>query len=104
MVIQQSAPTNGPAKGKSQVELDRKVPRSVRGVRESSDSRASFGITRLSKGFEVQTDTSDFVIKEVLMQDGHHIVFKCRKLINTKQRYTVEEKEMTTIVYCFRTW
>ncbi|CAL1401302.1 unnamed protein product [Linum trigynum] len=54
--------------------------------------------------YEVQTDASDFAIGGVLMQDGHPIAFEIRKLSETERRYTVQEKEMTAVVHCLRTW
>ncbi|KAK8948956.1 hypothetical protein KSP39_PZI005193 [Platanthera zijinensis] len=56
------------------------------------------------KEFEVQTDASDFAIGGVLMQDGHPIAYESRKLNETERRYTVQEKEMTTIIHCLRVW
>ena len=45
------------------------------------------------------------VTKEpVLMQKKHPIAFESRKLNEAEQRYTVQEKEMTAIVHCLRTW
>ncbi|XP_057730789.1 uncharacterized protein LOC130946125 [Arachis stenosperma] len=40
----------------------------------------------------------------VLMQEGHPIAFESRKLNDTERRYTVQEKEMTAVVHCLRTW
>lgn len=54
--------------------------------------------------FEVHTDASDFAIGGVLMQEGHPIAYESRKLNDTERRYTVQEKEMTAIVHCLRTW
>ncbi|CAL1372707.1 unnamed protein product [Linum trigynum] len=54
--------------------------------------------------YEVQTDASDFAIGGVLMQEGHPIAFESRKLSETERRYTVQEKEMTAVVHCLRTW
>ncbi len=56
------------------------------------------------KPFEVHTDASDFAIGGVLMQEGHPIAFESRKLNSTERRYTVQEKEMTAVVHCLRTW
>ncbi|KAA0041284.1 uncharacterized protein E6C27_scaffold128G002760 [Cucumis melo var. makuwa] len=36
--------------------------------------------------------------------DGHPIAFESQKLNDTERRYTVQEKEMTAIVHCLRTW
>ena len=38
------------------------------------------------------------------MQEGHPIAFESRKLNDTEQRYTVQEKEMTAVVHCLRVW
>ena len=57
-----------------------------------------------TKPYEVQTDASDFAIGGVLMQDGHPVAFENRKLNDTERRYTVQEKEMTAVVHCLRTW
>lgn len=35
---------------------------------------------------------------------GHPIAYESRKLNDTERRYTVQEKEMTAIVHCLRTW
>ncbi|KAG8382501.1 hypothetical protein BUALT_Bualt05G0083800 [Buddleja alternifolia] len=40
----------------------------------------------------------------VLMQEGHPIAFESWKLNETERRYTVQEKEMTTIVHYLRIW
>ncbi|PKI46331.1 hypothetical protein CRG98_033274 [Punica granatum] len=56
------------------------------------------------KPFEVETDASDFAIGGVLMQDGHSIAFKSRKLCDVERRYMVQEKEMMVVVHCLRTW
>ncbi|PKI70699.1 hypothetical protein CRG98_008932 [Punica granatum] len=56
------------------------------------------------KPFEVETDASDFSISGVLMQDGRPIAFESRKLSDVKRQYTVQEKEMTAVVHCLRTW
>ena len=57
-----------------------------------------------SKSYEIHTDASDFAIGGVLMQAGHPIAFESRKLNDAERRYTVQEKEMTAIVHCLRTW
>ena len=57
-----------------------------------------------SMPYEVHTDASDFAIGGVLMQEGHPIAFESRKLKDAERRYTVQEKEMTAVVHCLRTW
>lgn len=57
-----------------------------------------------SQPYEVHTDASDFAIGGVLMQDGHPVAYESRKLNDTERRYTVQEKEMTAVVHCLRTW
>ncbi|GER38202.1 polyprotein [Striga asiatica] len=36
--------------------------------------------------------------------NGHPIAYESRKLNDTERRYTVQEKEITAIVHCLRTW
>ena len=57
-----------------------------------------------TKVFEVHTNASDFAIGGVLMQDRHLIAFESCKLNNIEKRYTVQEKEITAIIYFLRTW
>ena len=38
------------------------------------------------------------------MQERHPIAFESRKLNEVERRYTVQEKETTTIVHCLHTW
>ena len=38
------------------------------------------------------------------MQEVRLIAFESRKLNDTERRYTVQEKEMTTIIHCLRVW
>ncbi|XP_054793649.1 uncharacterized protein LOC129299213 [Prosopis cineraria] len=57
-----------------------------------------------SKPFEVHTDTSDFTIGSVLMQERHPIAYESRKLNDTERCYTVQEKEISAIIHCLRTW
>nr|GEU90614.1 hypothetical protein [Tanacetum cinerariifolium] len=54
--------------------------------------------------FELHTHASDFAIGGVLIQDRHPVAFESQKLNETKRKYTVQEKEMTTFVYCLRIW
>ena len=56
------------------------------------------------KVFEVHTDVADFAIEGVLMQDRHPIAFESCKVNDIERHYTVQEKEMTTIVHCLHTW
>lgn len=60
--------------------------------------------TNVAKAFEVQMDASDFAIVAVLMQEEHPIAYESRKLNKAERSYTVQEKEMTTVVHCLRTW
>ncbi|GMJ12439.1 hypothetical protein HRI_004913100 [Hibiscus trionum] len=57
-----------------------------------------------TKPYELHTDTPDFSIGGVLIQDGHPIAYESRKLNDTKRRYTVQEKDMTAIFHYLRVW
>ena len=57
-----------------------------------------------TKAYEVHTDASNYAIGRVLMQEGNPIAFESKMLNETEQRYTVQEKEMTAVVHCLRTW
>lgn len=54
--------------------------------------------------FKVHTNTSDYVIEGVLIQEGHSVAFESWKLNDTEQRYAVHEKEMIVVVHCLRVW
>ena len=45
-------------------------------------------------------DASDKAIDGVLVQEGHPIAFKSRKLNDAEQKYSTHEKEMTLVVHC----
>ncbi|KAF7807517.1 transcription factor Pur-alpha 1 [Senna tora] len=36
--------------------------------------------------------------------DGHPVAYESRKLNDAERRYTVQEKEITVVVHCLRTW
>ncbi|KAK3027777.1 hypothetical protein RJ639_041137 [Escallonia herrerae] len=74
------------------------------GLKEAVTEEPVLALPDHAKVFEVQTDASDFAIGGVLMQEGHPIVFESRKLNDTERKYMVQEKEMTAVVYCLRTW
>lgn len=44
-------------------------------------------LSDVGKTFEVQTKASDFAIGGVLMQDGHPVAYRSRKLIKAERRY-----------------
>ncbi|KAL2240754.1 UNVERIFIED_CONTAM: Retrovirus-related Pol polyprotein from transposon gypsy [Sesamum indicum] len=58
----------------------------------------------MSKPFMVETDTSDFGLGGVLMQDGHPVAIESRKLKDVERRYSVHEKELLAVVHCLRLW
>ncbi|KAH9744594.1 Endonuclease [Citrus sinensis] len=92
------------AQEKQNVALVRRVPTRIRGVK-----KGNFGGTCPYPSGPHQTLRSPngclrFRHKRVLMQEGHPIAFKSRKLNNTECRYTVQENEMTAIIYCLRVW
>lgn len=49
-------------------------------------------------------DASNFTLGGVLMQEGHPIAYESWKLNAAEHWYTIQEKEMTAVVHCLRTW
>ncbi|KAL0287965.1 UNVERIFIED_CONTAM: RNA-directed DNA polymerase [Sesamum calycinum] len=63
--------------------------------------RIELGFGMLDAKMHSRYTLSDFSIGGVLMQESHP---ESRKLNDTERRYTVQEKEMTAVVHCLRTW
>lgn len=55
-----------------------------------------------SKLFEMLTNTLDYAIGDVIIQDSHHITYESCKLNDTKRQYPVHDKKMMTIIFCLR--
>ncbi|KAK2998119.1 hypothetical protein RJ639_025354, partial [Escallonia herrerae] len=85
-------------------EWSKRCQTAFKGLKEVVTEEPVLALPDHTKVFELQTDASDFAIGGVLMQEGHPIAFESRKLNDTEQRYTVQEKEMTAVVHCLRTW
>jgi hypothetical protein len=49
---------------------------------------------KFTKSFKVHTNTIDFVISGVLMQDGHLITFENKKLCGAQLRWLTHGKEL----------
>ncbi|KAL0361415.1 UNVERIFIED_CONTAM: Transposon Tf2-11 polyprotein [Sesamum radiatum] len=58
----------------------------------------------MSKPFVLETDASDFALGGDLMQDGHPVAFKSRKLKDVERCYLVHEKELLAVVHCLKLW
>lgn len=54
--------------------------------------------------FQVQTNASNFVISELLIQDDHPIAYESRKQNDTERGYPIHDKEMTAIIYWLHVW
>lgn len=78
--------------------------RAFEGLKSAITEEPVLALPDFSEVFEVHTDAFDFAIGGVLMQEGHPIAFESRKLNDAERRYTVQEKEMTAVVHCLRTW
>ncbi|XP_010317466.2 uncharacterized protein [Solanum lycopersicum] len=52
--------------------------------------------------FEVHTDASHKEIGGILVQEGHPVAFKSRKLNNDEQLYSTHEKEMVAVIHCLQ--
>ena len=83
---------------------DEKCQQAFEDLKKAIKEEPMLALPDHTKVFEVHTDASDFAIGGVLMQEKCPITFERRKLNDTKRRYTIQEKEMTTIIHCLQTW
>jgi len=56
------------------------------------------------KDFEIHSDTSDFAIGSVIVQNGRPMAFESKKLSETERRWPTHEKEMWAVIHCLKTW
>ena len=54
--------------------------------------------------FEVHTDTSNRVVGEVLVQEGHPVAYESWKLKEAEPKYSAHEKEMLAVIHCLQVW
>jgi hypothetical protein len=73
-------------------------------LKEKFSSTPLLKFPNFTKTFKVHTNTSDFIINGVFMQDGHPIAFENKKLCGTQLQWSTHEKELYTIVCCLKTW
>ncbi|KAL3499013.1 hypothetical protein ACH5RR_041745 [Cinchona calisaya] len=85
-------------------EWDEECQGAFKKLKDAMTQEPVLALPDFSKAFEVETDASDFAIGGVLMQEGHPVAYESRKLSEAERRYTVQEKEMTAVVHCLRTW
>ncbi len=52
---------------------------------------------------EIHSDTSDFAIKRILVQDVRPVAFESKKLSEMVRRWLTHEKEMWVVIHCFKT-
>ena len=84
--------------------VEQGVSGSIPSLKDAVIEESVLMLPDFTKTFEIHMDASDFAIGGVLMQERHPIAFESRLLNEAEQRYTVQEKEMTAIVHCIRTW
>ncbi|XP_057985426.1 uncharacterized protein LOC110653506 [Hevea brasiliensis] len=83
---------------------DERVQESFDKLKQALKGEPVLRLPNFTAPFEVHTDASDYAIGGVIMQDRHPIADESRELNDTERRYTVQEKEMTAVVHCLRTW
>ena len=83
---------------------EEKCQQGFKDVKKAVIEEPVLALPKHTKVFEVHTNASDFAIGGVLMQERRPIAFERRKLNDIERRYTVQEKEMSTINHCLRTW
>ncbi|KAL2237826.1 UNVERIFIED_CONTAM: Transposon Tf2-11 polyprotein [Sesamum indicum] len=58
----------------------------------------------MSKPFVVETNTSDFALGGVRVQDDHLVAFESKKLKDAETHYPVHKKELLAVVHYVRLW
>ena len=58
----------------------------------------------VGRPFEVQTDTSDYALGGMLVQEGHPVAYESCKLTEAERRYTAQEKELLALIHRLRVW
>nr|GEY44256.1 hypothetical protein [Tanacetum cinerariifolium] len=82
----------------------RRVPTTFKSLKKTVMEEPVLRPLDVTMPFELHTNALGFASGGVLMQYGHPIAFKSRKLNETKRKYTVQEKEITAVVHCLRIW
>ena len=54
--------------------------------------------------FEIETDASDYAIREILTQQGHRVAYHSETLSETVRKYPTYDKEMYSIVQAYQQW
>lgn len=101
---QVAAPLTDLLKKEKKWEWSEKCRNAFEALKEAVTKEPVLALPNHAYPYEVHTDASDFAIGGVLMQGGHPIAYESRKLNETERRYTVQEKEMTAVIHCLRTW
>ena len=57
-----------------------------------------------SSSFQVEIGANDYAIGVVLYQDGKSIEFVSKKLDYAQSRYSVQEKELFTVIHALKSW
>jgi hypothetical protein len=63
---------------------------------------SSILLTDLQQSFNIETNSSYYVVRAVLTQHGHPVTYHSETLLDTFQKYPNYDKEMYSIVkdYC----
>ena len=83
---------------------DEKCQQAFEDLKKALTEEPVLALPDYTRVFEVHTDAFDFAIGGVLMQERRPIDFESCKLNDTERRHTVQEKEITAIIHCLRTW
>ena len=95
---------HGPFEEREEMGMGCRVPSCLQKLKDAITLKPVLRLPNLEFPFEVHTNASDRALGGVLVQEGHPVAFKSRRLNATEQRYNAHGKEMTEVILFLETW